>query len=53
MPLKRPLWPFDSRPALLTLTRSVTPVTRSRTKMSDDSFVSPGTRLSAREAKAT
>jgi hypothetical protein len=53
MPLKAPLSPFDSRPALLTLTRSVVPSNRSRTKMSDASFVSPATRLSAWETKAT
>ena len=40
-------------PALSTLTRSVIPVCRSRTNTSCDPLVSPGTRLVAREAKAT
>ena len=53
MPLRKPLSPSDWRPALDTLTRSVVPVTRSRTKMSERPFVSPATRLSESEANAT
>jgi hypothetical protein len=49
MPLSASLW----RPALDTLTRSVVPSVRSRTKMSAFPFVSPGTRLSENEANAT
>src|SRR5438876_469355 len=40
-------------PALLTLTRSVLPDVRSRTKTSYTRFVSPGTRLVAPDTKAT
>jgi len=47
------LWLSDWTPALLTLMRSVTPVSRSCTKMSRLSFVSPATRLVANELKAT
>ena len=52
MPMK-PLGPLPSCPRLLTLTRSVLPVRRSRTKMSAVSFVSPGTRSVARDENAT
>ena len=43
------LSPFASTPALLTLTRSVSPVWRSRTKTSRAPFVSPWTRFDASE----
>src|SRR5439155_233563 len=48
-----PLEPLPSVPALLTLTRSVVPVHRSRTNTSCHPLVSPGTRWVAREEKAT
>jgi hypothetical protein len=48
-----PLHASASVPSFATLTRSVVPDTRSRTKMSDSSFVSPATRLSAADAKTT
>jgi hypothetical protein len=38
---------------LLTLTRAVVPLTRSRTKMSSSKFVSPGTSVVACERNAT
>src|SRR5262249_43927384 len=44
---------FACAPALLTLTRSVVPVCRSRTNTSVVPLVSPGTRLLAVEVKAT
>jgi hypothetical protein len=47
------LAPVASVPLVLTLTRSVVPVLRSRTNTSVAPFVSPGTRLVASEAKAT
>src|SRR5919198_6515296 len=50
---RRPLSALPWRPALDTLTRSVVPVSRSRTKISDLPFVSPGTRLSDSDANAT
>src|SRR5438094_611248 len=53
MPSRNPLLPFACAPLLLTLTRSVVPVSRSRTKISGTPFVSPGTRLSENETKAT
>jgi len=40
-------------PVVVRLTRSVVPLMRSRTNASEWSLVSPGTRLSARELKAT
>ena len=46
-----PLVPFPSLPPLDTLTRSVTPVWRSRTKMSVLPLVSPDTRFVADELK--
>jgi hypothetical protein len=49
----RPLKKLPCTPAELTLTRSVVPATRSRTKMSAFAFVSLGTRLLARLVKAT
>ncbi len=47
------LLPFPCAPAESTLTRSVVPVWRSRTKTSCAPFVSPGTRLVAPLANAT
>src|SRR3972149_5536459 len=40
-------------PAVLTLTTMVVPQVRSRRKMSAEAFLSPTTRLSAKEVKAT
>src|SRR5437762_4951613 len=48
-----PLEPLPSVPALLTLTRSVVPVHRSRTNTSCHPLVSPATRLVESEVKAT
>src|SRR5207249_4297465 len=48
-----PLAPFASAPALSTLMRSVVPVTRSRTKTSEASLPSSGTRLVALDVNAT
>jgi len=45
--------PFASAPPLLTLTRSVTPATRSRTKTSIPSFSSPDTKSGASDSNAT
>ena len=47
------LAPFACVPSEATLTSRVVPVCRSRTKMSDWPFVSPGTRLSAHDENAT
>jgi len=47
------LAPLAWLPSLATLTRSVTPRSTSRTKTSELSFVSPGTRVVANDAKAT
>ena len=47
------LKPLPCPPVDDTLTRSVVPVFRSRTKMSSAPFVSPATRLLAYETKAT
>jgi len=40
-------------PVLVTLTRVVVPVTRSRTNTSTEALVSPGTRVSAYESNRT
>src|SRR3954452_15587957 len=52
MPFSSPLPALPWAPVLLTLTRSVVPVSRSRTKTSTVPSVSPGTRLSDKDANA-